>query len=182
MGSSAFGAFFSKLEIIFQKIMENGEKSILCWKKLSVLCSVMGHLPVENSILPDIQVFCLCYSVKLKYHRFWSWDKRHVDSFVADFWYFLLSVSVYWVLGIRFSNVPYKFYYLACGQFHGKGFYKWNTYMCIQQWYKKDGHWKYLIPNIVYRSKRQDQTKMHDIPQRYEAHGLWKDLIPNICI
>ena len=31
-------------------------------------------------------------------------------------------------------------------------------------------------------SKRHDQTKMHDIPQRYEAHGLWKDLIPNICI
>ena len=61
MGSSAFGAFFSKLEIIFQKIMENGEKLLLCWKKLSVLCSVMGHLPVENSILPDIQNWSTAY-------------------------------------------------------------------------------------------------------------------------
>ena len=59
--------------------------------------------------------------------------------------------------------------------------YIW-VYMCIQQWYKMHGHWKYIIPNIIYRSKRHFQTKMHDIPQRYEARGLWKDLIPNICI
>ena len=50
----------------------------------------------------------------------------------------------------------------------------WQTTIII----KMQGHWNYLIPNIVCMSKRHDPTKMQNIPKWYEAHGLWKYLIP----